>query len=70
MKYKCIKSFKIEKDVDIGGRDFTDYKHVEEGSLWKMSSCGGGKVILQRCNDGMVKLETTLDALKKYFERV
>lgn len=68
MRYRCIKAFSIEKEIN--GICTQDYIHVEEGSVWKMSSCGGGKVILQRCNDGMVKLETTLDALKKYFERV
>lgn len=70
MRYRCIKAFTIEKDVTICGRDCVDYTHVEEGSMWKMVSGGGDKVILQRCNNGMEKLETTLGALKKYFERV
>lgn len=62
MRFKCIKSFVIVRAKN--------YIAVEEGSLWKLTSGGGGKVTLQKCNDGLVTIETSFDALKKYFERV
>lgn len=70
MKYKCTKAFTIEKEITLFGRTTQDYTHVEAGGLWKMVSCGENVVTLQNCSNGLERLDVTLGALRKYFERV
>mgnify|MGYP001018320666 CR=1 FL=1 len=70
MKYKCIKSFEVER-YDDDDCWTEDYQAVEVGSVWEETSNNyiGGELHLEAV-EGLRWLEISRETLNQYFEEV